>query len=92
MVAPDEVIGIELDLHCHLGEQVINTADIVVTYKEYLHVNVNDRATEVCNLAIKTRKSEAQPTMVLFDCNMIGMYSTFTPTIRSFIEKVTETE
>jgi microcystin degradation protein MlrC len=28
------VIGVELDLHCHLSQATISSADIVVTYKE----------------------------------------------------------
>jgi len=85
IVGPDVVIGVELDLHCHLSEYTLTHADIVITFKEYPHVDINDRALELYNLAVQTRNGEIKPVMALFDCKMVGVYSTFTPVMRQFV-------
>lgn len=76
IVGAKAVIGVELDLHCHLSASTIAPADIVITYKEYPHVDINDRAKEVFDLAVETKLGNVRPTTVLFDCQMIGQYPT----------------
>lgn len=85
IIGPDVVIGVELDLHCHLSEQTLAPADLVITFKEYPHVDINDRALELYDLAVRVRKGDVNPTMALFDCKMVGLYSTFTPVMRQFV-------
>jgi microcystin degradation protein MlrC len=92
IVGPTVVIGVELDLHCHLSESMIALADIVVTYKEYPHVDVNDRSKELFDLAIEAKLGNLRPTMALFDCRMIGMYPTSRQPLRGFVDAMTEAE
>jgi microcystin degradation protein MlrC len=33
IVGPDCLIGVELDLHCHLDDRLLSTADLIVLYK-----------------------------------------------------------
>ena len=44
IVGPRTTIGIELDLHCHLTEEMRQSADVIITYKEYPHVDIGERA------------------------------------------------
>ena len=37
LVGPDAVIGAELDLHCLLSPEMVDCADLLVSYKEYPH-------------------------------------------------------
>lgn len=92
LVGPAVVIGVELDLHCHLSHAKIAGADIVITYKEYPHVDVNDRAKELFELAVATKLGHVRPTMALFDCRMIGMYPTSHQPLRGFVDALTEAE
>ena len=92
IVGPDVVIGVELDLHCHLSEQTLAPADIVITFKEYPHIDIHDRAIELYHLAVKARRGDIKPVMALFDCKMVGVYSTFTPVMRQFVEDITAQE
>jgi len=85
IVGREAVIGVELDLHCHLSTSKIAAADIVITYKEYPHVDVNDRARELFDLAVATRLGRIRPTMALFDCRMIGLYPTSRQPMRGFV-------
>lgn len=86
ITGPSTVIGVELDLHCHLSESKIAPADIVITYKEYPHVDINDRARELFDLAVETKCGRIRPTMALFDCRMIGMYPTSRQPLRGLVD------
>jgi len=86
LAGSDAVICVELDLHCHLSHSKISLADVVITYKEYPHVDVNERAGELYRLAVATRLGQVKPTMALFDCRMIGIYPTTLEPLRSFVD------
>jgi microcystin degradation protein MlrC len=58
---PDVTIGVEFDLHCQLTELKIESADIVVTYKEYPHIDIIDRAEEVFVLARRIAEGSIVP-------------------------------
>jgi len=92
LVGPEVTIAVELDLHCHLTQVMLENANIIITYKEYPHVDVNARGEEVFDLAIEAHLGHSQPTMALFDCKMMGMYPTSTPVMRGFIDAMVETE
>lgn len=92
IVGPEVVIGVELDLHCHLSESKIAAADIVLTYKEYPHTDVHERANELFDLAVGTKLGKINPVMALFDCRMIGTYPTSREPLRSFVDAMKERE
>lgn len=92
LVGPKVVIGVELDLHCHLSAATIAPADIVITYKEYPHVDGNDRARELFDLAVATKLGKIRPTMALFDCAMIGLYPTSRQPLRAFVDAMMQAE
>lgn len=92
LVGPETVIGVELDLHCHLSEAKIESANIVITYKEYPHVDMNDRADELFDLCVAAREGRIKPTMALFDCQMIGLYPTTREPLRAFVDSMTAAE
>ncbi len=47
LVGTQTVIGVELDLHCHIIQELIDNADVVITYKEYPHTDPPERAEEL---------------------------------------------
>lgn len=86
IVGPQVVVGVEFDLHCQLTAAKITPADIVLTFKEYPHVDIRERAHELFELAVATRRGEIRPTMALFDCRMVGLYPTSREPLRGFVE------
>lgn len=92
IVGRDAAIGVELDLHCHLSEPTIAPADLVITYKEYPHTDINERAAELLDLAVRTKRGEIRPTMALFDCRMAGLYPTSRQPLRGFVDRMMEAE
>jgi microcystin degradation protein MlrC len=92
IVGAAAVIGVELDLHCHLSESKIAAADLIITYKEYPHVDINERARELFDLAVATKTGRVVPRMALFECRMVGLYPTTRTPMRGFIDAMKKAE
>jgi microcystin degradation protein MlrC len=92
IVGAQAVIGAELDLHCHLTESMLALADIVITYKEYPHTDINERACELFELGIAAKLGTIRPTMALFDCRMAGLYPTSCAPLRAFVDRMQAAE
>jgi microcystin degradation protein MlrC len=88
IVGADVVIGVELDLHCHVTQKIVDTADVIVIYKEYPHTDVLDRAHDLCRLVADTLTGKIKPTMALYDCRMVGMYLTPYEPMRGFVDEM----
>ena len=92
IVGSDVVIGVELDLHCHVTQKIVDTADVIVIYKEYPHTDILDRARDLFRLVADTLAGNIKPTMALFDCRMVGMYLTPYEPMRGFVDEMFATE
>ena len=88
IVGPGCVIGVELDLHCHLTVKRVQRSDIIILYKEFPHTDVAERAEELLTLLLRTLRGEIKPVMSLYDCRQIGSYPTTLPLMRGFVDKV----
>jgi microcystin degradation protein MlrC len=88
IVGPTCVIGVELDLHCHLTVKRVRLSDIIILYKEFPHTDVADRAEELLTLLLRAIRGEVKPVMSLYDCRQIGSYPTTLPLMRAFVDKV----
>lgn len=92
IVGPDVPVGVELDLHCHISQDLLDAADVVVTYKEYPHTDMGDRALDLLRLLSDTAEGKVKPTMAMFDCRMMGMYRTPFEPLRSFVDDMLAAE
>ena len=76
LVGPEVPVVAELDLHCHLTQLKVASADLLVIYKEYPHVDVAERAAEVFVLLQALLAGRIRPVMALHDCAMLGIFPT----------------
>lgn len=88
ILGPDVVIGLEIDPHSHLTDQMMHSADIIVCYKEYPHIDVAERAREVFALAADMAEGKIRPVMREVDCKMITMYHTSRAPMRGFVDRM----
>jgi microcystin degradation protein MlrC len=88
LTGPKCVIGVELDLHCHLTIKRVKGADLIVLYKEFPHTDVVERAEDLLTLVLKTLRGQVKPVMSLYDCRQIGSYPTTLPLMRAFVDRV----
>jgi microcystin degradation protein MlrC len=89
---PQAVIGVSLDLHCHLTEQMLANSDVMVLFKEYPHDDATARAAEVFDLARRTHAGEVAPKMAMFDCRMVNLYLTKAGAMQDFVAAMTACE
>jgi len=88
IVGFDCVIGMELDLHCHLTLKRVRLTDIIILYKEFPHTDVVDRAEQLVTFVLQTIRKQIKPVMSVYDCRQIGSYPTTLPLMRDFVDKV----
>ena len=69
-------IGIELDLHAHIDEALVEAADLIVFYKAYPHIDYAERAEDLFALMARTLAGEIEPVMALHDCRTMGLFPT----------------
>jgi microcystin degradation protein MlrC len=81
-------IGVELDLHCHVTKAMLDTADVLVGYKHYPHIDVYDRLVDLFEIVADTADGKVRPTMGSAACKMIGMYHTTREPMAGFVERM----
>lgn len=86
------VIGVELDPHHHLTEDMLNAATLIVAFKEYPHTDSPERARELFALAADTAEGKIKPVMRTYDCRMISMYHTPKAPMRGFVDEMQASE
>jgi microcystin degradation protein MlrC len=86
VVGPDVTIGVELDLHCHITPAMVANADLIVTYKEYPHTDIPDRAEEVFAIATARAKGELRTAMAMAATGINAYMPTTGPAMRGFVD------
>ena len=86
VVGPAVPIGVELDLHCHLTELMVEQATAIITFKEYPHIDFAERAEELFTIIADTLAGRVKPDMALYDCQMIGVFHTTRPPMRGYVD------
>ncbi len=86
-VGQETLVGALLDCHCDLPKELLELADVLVTFKEYPHTDTEERAKEVAELVIAAAENRVCPTMASFDCRMVGAYPTTQQPMRDFVDQ-----
>ena len=92
VVGQAAIIGIELDLHCHLTEPMRTSADAIILYKEYPHTDIGDRAPELYRICLDAAAGRVRPVMAYHDCRMIGTFRPTQQPVRGFVDRMAALE
>ena len=76
VAGPRAVIGAELDLHAHLTELKVRSADLLVAFKEFPHTDFMERARDLAALCLRAARGEVRPRAAVWDLRQIGGYMT----------------
>jgi microcystin degradation protein MlrC len=87
-IAPEAVIGGELDLHAHLTDAMVASADFLVAFKEFPHTDFLARAEDLAALCLAKARGEIAPQASVFDLRHIGGYMTGREPGRSFVDRL----
>jgi len=85
IVGPEVAVGCLLDLHCHVTPQMVESADVIVLFKEYPHIDFAERALELIDLLARTARREIKPHIAVHDCRMIDLFHTTMEPMQSFV-------
>ena len=88
IVGPDVVLGAELDPHCHLTSAMVETADVLVCYKEYPHTDVLERALELVDLCAAKVEKRILPVAAMVDLHMCVTMHTSRQPARGFVDRI----
>ena len=88
IVGPQALVGVELDLHCHLTEEMRKGADALVLFKEYPHTDIGERAPELYDICVDAARTGRRPVTAYADCRMVSMWRTSLPPMRAFVERM----
>jgi microcystin degradation protein MlrC len=82
------VIGAELDLHAHLSEEMVRSADLIVAFKEFPHTDFLARAQDLIRLCVATAERRIRPVAAVYDLRRIGGYMTSREPGRAFTDRL----
>ena len=88
IVGSDVPIGVELDLHCHFTERMRQSADLLICFKEYPHIDGAERARELWKLLQDCVARRIQPTTAVHDCRMVGLWHTTREPMMGFVKRM----
>jgi microcystin degradation protein MlrC len=88
IVGPDVVVGAELDPHNHLTPAMVDSADLLISFKEYPHTDVLERGLELVDLCAAMVAKKIQPVHAVVDCEMIVTMHTSRQPARGFVDKL----
>ena len=88
IVGPGCVIGAELDMHCHLSDQMVQSGDVIVAFKEFPHTDFLARARDMTNLCLRAARGEVKPVMHVFDTRSLCAFMTSREPGRSFVDRL----
>jgi len=92
IVGAPVVIGAELDLHAHLTDQMLGAANVIISYKEYPHTDIADRARDLYRICLDAAARRVRPVSAVYDCNSIGMWPTTAQPLRAFVDEMSARE
>lgn len=88
IVGAQVVVGAELDLHNHLSDAMVAHADLLVSFKEYPHTDVAERAFELVDLCAATVRGEIRPRPAVADTGAIMIIHTTREPGRGYVDRM----
>jgi len=87
-IAPNAVIGGEIDPHAHLTDAMVHNADFIVAFKEFPHTDFLARAEDLAALCLAKASGEIAPYACVFDLRHIGGFMTGVQPGRGFVDRM----
>lgn len=88
LVGPGTVVGAELDPHCHLTDEMVQSADFLIAFKEYPHTDVLERARELVTLCEAKAAGRIKPTAAVVDTGMVSLFHTSRQPARGIVDRI----
>jgi microcystin degradation protein MlrC len=86
------VVGAELDPHAHVSALMVQSADVLIAFKEYPHIDVRERAEELVTLCRAKATGEICFAPALVDCEMVVPIHTTRDPGRALVQRMQSLE
>jgi microcystin degradation protein MlrC len=88
MVGPDTIVGGTLDPHTHLSAAMVDSADLLICWKEYPHTDILERARELVTFCNDLAEKRLWLRVAVADTGMVGMLHTTREPAKGFVDRV----
>ena len=88
IVGPKVVVGAELDPHNHLSAAMVQNADLLVSFKEYPHTDILERALELVDLCQARSEGRIEPVASVADTGGLVIMHTSRQPARGFVDRI----
>ncbi len=92
LIGQDTPMGVVLDCHAHLSDDMVNATDAIVLFKEYPHTDYVECGDQLLDILEAKRAGRATPVTAVFDCNMIVTLPTRNEPVKSLIDDIRQLE
>ncbi|MEM1050504.1 MAG: M81 family metallopeptidase [Pseudomonadota bacterium] len=92
VVGPNTPVGVVLDPHAHLTDDMVEAADICIFMKEYPHTDGGERLEEVIAVVADLARGSAPPVPVVLDCHTLGFFPTDRGPMTDFVAALQQAE
>nr|WP_321440650.1 M81 family metallopeptidase [uncultured Hyphomonas sp.] len=88
LVGPDIPIGVEIDLHGNLTQDMVDNATLIAACLEYPHTDFPERAEHVLDVLENAVDGKCRPVMALKRVPMLGIFHTTRDPMRGFVDRI----
>ena len=92
VAGPDAAIGGELDLHCSVTPEMTGAADVLISFKEYPHIDSAERAEEIYAICRDKLTGKIDPVTAVYNCRMVNTWRTPIEPMKSFVARMQDLE
>ncbi len=92
IAGPKAAVGATLDPHGHMSELMLRSADLLISWKEYPHTDISERAVELLDLLARCAAGTLRPAHACVDCDMIALIFTTQEPGKSLVAGLREIE
>ena len=89
VVGEKVAIGALLDLHCNVSTRMLAAGDLVVSCRQYPHIDYAERAAEMLPVLAQVARGEVKPVTAALRFATPGAYPTTDEPMVSFVERFT---
>lgn len=85
-IAPTAIVGVGLDPHCSLTDEMVANADLITIMREYPHTDFAARAADLHRYCLQAARREIEPVAATFDCRMTGFFPTTDAPMKQIVQ------
>ncbi|SFZ86502.1 Microcystin degradation protein MlrC, contains DUF1485 domain [Devosia enhydra] len=88
VAGPKAIVGAELDMHCHLSDQMVASANLLVAFKEFPHTDFLARGEDLVDRCLAAARGEIDPQPAVYDLHRFAAFMSSREPGRSFVDRM----